>query len=104
MKNVVSEPWQWLGGTLYTDIRCAIELVNAIAAEGFEIFALAYVIPMQRRTTEDRDHTVLPGRSDARHVRGARPLAKLARSHHVGRSADFPLSVATDKHRVFMLW
>jgi hypothetical protein len=36
-ENVVSEPWQWLGGALCTDVRCAIELVNAIVAEGFEI-------------------------------------------------------------------
>ena len=36
-ENVVSEPWQWLGGALCVDIRCAIVLVDEIAAEGFEI-------------------------------------------------------------------
>lgn len=36
-ENVVSEPWQWLGGALCVDIRYAIVLVDEIAAEGFEI-------------------------------------------------------------------
>jgi hypothetical protein len=33
----VSEPWQWLGGALCVDIRCARNLIDEIAAEGFEI-------------------------------------------------------------------
>jgi hypothetical protein len=36
-ENVVSEPWQWLGGGLCVDIRCARNLIDEIAAEGFEI-------------------------------------------------------------------
>jgi len=36
-ENVVSEPWQWLGGALCVDIRCARNLIDEIAAEGFEI-------------------------------------------------------------------
>jgi hypothetical protein len=36
-ENVVSEPWQWLGGALCVDIRCARDLIDEIAAEGFEI-------------------------------------------------------------------
>jgi hypothetical protein len=36
-ENVASEPWQWLGGALCVDARCARGLVNEIAAEGFEI-------------------------------------------------------------------
>jgi hypothetical protein len=36
-ENVVSEPWQWLGGALCVDIRCACDLINEIAAEGFQI-------------------------------------------------------------------
>ena len=36
-ENVVSEPWQWLGGALCVDTRCARDLINELAAEGFEI-------------------------------------------------------------------
>jgi len=36
-ENVVSEPWQWLGGALCVDIRGARDLIDEIAAEGFEI-------------------------------------------------------------------
>jgi hypothetical protein len=36
-ENVVSEPWQWLGGALCLDVRCARHLVDEIAAQGFEI-------------------------------------------------------------------
>ena len=36
-ENVVSEPWQWLGGALCVDTRCARNLIDEIAAEGFEI-------------------------------------------------------------------
>jgi hypothetical protein len=36
--NVISEPWQWLGGALCVDIRSARTLVDEIAAQGFEIF------------------------------------------------------------------
>jgi len=36
-ENVVSEPWQWLGGALCVDIRCARNLIDEIAADGFEI-------------------------------------------------------------------
>jgi hypothetical protein len=36
-ENVVSEPWQWLGGALCVDIRCARDFIDGIAAEGFEI-------------------------------------------------------------------
>ena len=33
--NVVSGPWQWLGGTLRVDARCARQLIDEIDAEGF---------------------------------------------------------------------
>jgi hypothetical protein len=36
-ENAVSEPWQWLGGALCVDIRGARNLIDEIAAEGFEI-------------------------------------------------------------------
>ena len=36
-ENVAFEPWQWLGGALCVDIRCARDLIDEIAAEGFEI-------------------------------------------------------------------
>ena len=36
-ENVVSEPWQWLGGALCVDIRCAGTLIDEMAAEGFDI-------------------------------------------------------------------
>ena len=36
-ENVVSEPWQWLGGALCVDTRYACDLINELAAEGFEI-------------------------------------------------------------------
>ena len=36
-ENVVSEPWQWLGGALCVDVRCARQLVCEIGAQGFEI-------------------------------------------------------------------
>jgi hypothetical protein len=36
-ENVVSEPWQWLGGALCVDVHCGCDLINEIAAEGFEI-------------------------------------------------------------------
>jgi hypothetical protein len=36
-ENVLSEPWQWLGDALCVDIRCARDLINELAAEGFEI-------------------------------------------------------------------
>ena len=35
--NVEIEPWQWLGGALCVDIRCACDLINELAAQGFEI-------------------------------------------------------------------
>ena len=35
--NVVAEPWQWLGGALCVDPRCARDLANEIADAGFEI-------------------------------------------------------------------
>jgi len=34
--NVVSEPWQWLGGALCTDHRIGGNLVAEIAAAGFD--------------------------------------------------------------------
>ena len=34
-ENVVSEPWQWLGGALCVDRRCARDLTDVIAAAGF---------------------------------------------------------------------
>lgn len=34
--NVVSEPWQWLGGALCVDPRYARDLTNAITAAGFD--------------------------------------------------------------------
>ena len=36
-ENVVSEPWQWLGGALCVNVRCSRQLVDEIAAQGFEI-------------------------------------------------------------------
>ena len=36
-ENVVSEPWQWLDGALCVDPRCARDLIDEIAAAGFEI-------------------------------------------------------------------
>jgi hypothetical protein len=36
-ENVVSEPWQWFGGALWVDVRCARHLVDEIADQGFEI-------------------------------------------------------------------
>ena len=36
-ENVVSEPRQWLGDALCLDIRCARNLIDEIATEGFEI-------------------------------------------------------------------
>jgi hypothetical protein len=36
-ENVASEPWQWLGDALCVDICCARNLIDEIAAEGFEI-------------------------------------------------------------------
>jgi hypothetical protein len=36
-ENVVSEPWQWLGGALCVDIRCARDFIDEIATDGFEI-------------------------------------------------------------------
>jgi hypothetical protein len=36
-ENVVWEPWQWLGGALCVEVRCARNFVDEIAAQGFEI-------------------------------------------------------------------
>jgi hypothetical protein len=36
-ENIVSEPWQWLGGALCVDVRCARDLIDEIAIQGFEI-------------------------------------------------------------------
>jgi hypothetical protein len=36
-ENVDAEPWQWQGGALCVDPRCARDLVPEIAATGFEI-------------------------------------------------------------------
>ena len=47
-ENVVSEPWQWLGGALCVDIRCARDLIDEIAAEGFEISLWPCLAPMRR--------------------------------------------------------
>jgi hypothetical protein len=33
--KVVCEPWQWRGGALCVDPRCARDLTDAIAAAGF---------------------------------------------------------------------
>ena len=33
--NVVCEPWQWHGGALCVDPRCARDLKDAITAAGF---------------------------------------------------------------------
>jgi hypothetical protein len=35
--NVAAEPWQWFGGALGVDPRCARDLIDGIAAAGFEI-------------------------------------------------------------------
>jgi len=36
-ENVASEPWQWLGGALCVDRRCADDLVTEIEAAGFDL-------------------------------------------------------------------
>jgi hypothetical protein len=36
-KNVVSKPWQWLGGALCVDRRYARDLTDEIAAAGFDL-------------------------------------------------------------------
>jgi hypothetical protein len=36
-ENVAAEPWQWLGGALCVDPRCARDLIDEIATAGFEI-------------------------------------------------------------------
>ena len=36
-ENVVAEPWQWLDGALCAEHRFARDLVDEIAAAGFEI-------------------------------------------------------------------
>ena len=36
-ENVVVEPWQWFGGALGVDHRFARDLLDGIAAAGFEI-------------------------------------------------------------------
>ena len=36
-ENVVSEPWQWLGGALCVDLRYARDLTDEIAAAGFDL-------------------------------------------------------------------
>jgi hypothetical protein len=36
-ENVVSEPWQWVQGALCAEPRFARDLVDEIAAAGFEI-------------------------------------------------------------------
>ena len=35
--NVGSEPWQWMGPTLWVDHRPAQQLLDGIQAEGFDI-------------------------------------------------------------------
>ena len=36
-ENVIAEPWQWFGGALGVDHRCALDLIDGIVAAGFEI-------------------------------------------------------------------
>jgi hypothetical protein len=36
-ENVQSEPWQWLGPTLWIDQRMAPTLVEAIIGQGFQL-------------------------------------------------------------------
>jgi hypothetical protein len=36
-ENVITEPWQWLGGALAVDHRFACDLIDEIATSGFEI-------------------------------------------------------------------
>ncbi|HLY45994.1 MAG TPA: hypothetical protein VKQ73_10480 [Stellaceae bacterium] len=36
-ENIVAEPWQWLGGALCAEHRFAGDLLDEIAAAGFEI-------------------------------------------------------------------
>jgi hypothetical protein len=35
--NVTPEPWQWRGGALSIEHRCAVDLIQAIEAAGFNI-------------------------------------------------------------------
>jgi hypothetical protein len=36
-ENVIAEPWQWFGGALGVDHRCARDLIDGITAAGFQI-------------------------------------------------------------------
>jgi hypothetical protein len=36
-ENVASEPWQWLGDALCVDHRCARDLIDQIADDGFDV-------------------------------------------------------------------
>jgi hypothetical protein len=36
-ENAASEPWQWQGGALSVEHRCASDLIEAIEAAGFDI-------------------------------------------------------------------
>jgi hypothetical protein len=36
-ENVISKSWQWLGGALCVDHRCAGDLIDQIAKDGFDI-------------------------------------------------------------------
>ena len=36
-ENVIAEPWQWFGGALGVDHRFARDLIDGIAAAGFQI-------------------------------------------------------------------
>ena len=36
-ENATSEPWQWQGGALSVEHRCAGDLIQAIEAAGFAI-------------------------------------------------------------------
>jgi hypothetical protein len=36
-ENATSEPWQWSGGLLSVEHRCAGDLIDAIEAAGFDI-------------------------------------------------------------------
>jgi hypothetical protein len=35
--NIMSEPWQWLGGAIAVDPRCARDIIAALADTGFAI-------------------------------------------------------------------
>jgi hypothetical protein len=36
-RNVHSDPWQWMGGTLMVEHRYAVDICDALLSEGFQV-------------------------------------------------------------------